>query len=353
MENKSVIVAIAISAVLISLVTGTLSVEIIKANPIPYPPAPSTDLPTLTIQTPENNSDNYANNNLELNFSVTKPDSWDSYGGMLIMPAVGSYVVWVYLDGTLKYHSLNLGSPGVFVTNYIAVFKNLTAQLHSIKLSILATTYYGDSHLTYESNINQTAFFSIDADSKTIWFVMEPLIVEREPYPSYLLPLLPLPSPTPSRYQVKAPITIRLEEPPLPPEISNISVANQTFNSNGIPLTFNLNTVASWMAYSLDDKANITISGNTTLADVKEGSHSIVVYANDTIGNMGASQTAFFTVELLPSPSPTVMASSSSTVPEFTFAAVLILAIATGLVAAAFSRQGKFRGKSRKEAECL
>jgi hypothetical protein len=346
MSTKAAVRATLIVSLLISLVTGTLFVEVTKANPMPYPPTPSTDLPTLTIQTPENNSDTYANNNLELNFSVTKPDSWDSYGGMLIMPAVGSYVVWVYLDGTLKYYSLNLGSPGIFVTTYIAVFKNLTAQQHTITLSILATTYYGDSPLKYESNINQTAFFSIDADSKTIWFVMEPQTVEREPYPSYLLPLLPLPSPTPSRYQVKDPITIHLEDPPLPPEISNISVTNQTFNSNVIPLTFNVNTDTSWMAYSLDDKTNITISGNTTLANVTEGSHSIVVYANDTTGNMVTSQTAYFTVNPSPSPSPTSTSSPaaipSPTIPEFpTYATLPLLAAAATFIACTKRRKNK------------
>jgi hypothetical protein len=33
-----------------------------------------------------------------------------------------------------------------------------------------------------------------------------------------------------------------------------------------------------------------------TLTGLAEGTHSIVIYANDTTGNMGASETIFFTI---------------------------------------------------------
>jgi len=50
------------------------------------------------------------------------------------------------------------------------------------------------------------------------------------------------------------------------------------------------------MAYSLDNQANQTINGNCTLTGLTVGTHSIVVYANDTFGNMGKSETVTFTV---------------------------------------------------------
>jgi hypothetical protein len=297
-----------------------LPINSANANPMTYPPAPSTDLPTLVIQTPENYSDTYAGNTLELNFTITKPKSWDSYGGIMSMPAVGYYTVMVYLDETQKYLQPNLGSPGRLVANYVAVFKNLTTGQHTIKIDVLANTLYGyEDSLDYRSDIVQTVLFRIDEDSKTIWFVVEPQTTERAPYPSYLLPLLPLPSPTPSRYQVKDPITIRLEDPP-PPEISNLSVANQTFSSKDIPLSFNVNVNSTrswiaWMAYSLDNQANITTEGNTTLFGVSEGVHGIVVYANNSEGYMSASEAVNFTVTLPPTPSltPTPIPTPSAT----------------------------------------
>ncbi|MFQ6074435.1 MAG: hypothetical protein ACE5KC_04360, partial [Candidatus Bathyarchaeia archaeon] len=46
-----------------------------------------------------------------------------------------------------------------------------------------------------------------------------------------------------------------------------------------------------------DGQMNVTISGNTTLSALSNGSHSLVVYAKDTAGNTGASETISFSIE--------------------------------------------------------
>ena len=74
--NKKAFTEAFIPSLLFSLVAGTMLVEVARGNPITYPDAPSTDLPTLKIQPPQNHSETYASNTLKLNFSVTKPDSW-------------------------------------------------------------------------------------------------------------------------------------------------------------------------------------------------------------------------------------------------------------------------------------
>jgi hypothetical protein len=51
------------------------------------------------------------------------------------------------------------------------------------------------------------------------------------------------------------------------------------------------------MGYSLDGEANVTFTGNITLNGLEFGSHSLVVYANDTVGNMGATENVNFTIE--------------------------------------------------------
>jgi hypothetical protein len=89
-----------------------------------------------------------------------------------------------------------------------------------------------------------------------------------------------------------------------PPIISNLSFENKTYNQNDLSLNFTIDESASWIGYCLDGKANITIAGNTTLNGLTEGSHSIVVYANDTARNVGASETVTFTVDT-PEPFPT------------------------------------------------
>jgi SagB-type dehydrogenase family enzyme len=81
------------------------------------------------------------------------------------------------------------------------------------------------------------------------------------------------------------------------PAISMISPENKTYNTNDVALTFNVDEPYSWMGYSLDDRANVTISGNTTLSGVPDGFHHVSVYANDTAGNIGASSTVYFAVD--------------------------------------------------------
>lgn len=78
--------------------------------------------------------------------------------------------------------------------------------------------------------------------------------------------------------------------------ISILSPENTTYAVSRLPLTFTANASISWAGYSLDGQSNITTVANTTLADIAEGSHSIVVYANGTAGLMGSSQTVYFTV---------------------------------------------------------
>jgi hypothetical protein len=46
-----------------------------------------------------------------------------------------------------------------------------------------------------------------------------------------------------------------------------------------------------YVAYSLDGQTNMTLTGNTTLPELSFGSHSLTVYANDTVGLFGASET--------------------------------------------------------------
>jgi hypothetical protein len=80
------------------------------------------------------------------------------------------------------------------------------------------------------------------------------------------------------------------------PSILIISPENKTYHPENISLTFNVNETTSDMHYSLDNLANVTTVGNTTLTDLSDGSHSLVVYANDIAGNLGKSETVNFTI---------------------------------------------------------
>lgn len=86
----------------------------------------------------------------------------------------------------------------------------------------------------------------------------------------------------------------------IPPRIHILSPANRTYLDKGLPLNLALTEPTSWIGYSVDHQNNVTISGNTTLFNLPEGEHTVAVYANDTRGNMGWSDTVHFTLHTLP-----------------------------------------------------
>ena len=89
-----------------------------------------------------------------------------------------------------------------------------------------------------------------------------------------------------------------------PPNISILSDETKTYATADVSLTFTVDESVSWMGYSLDGQANVTISGNTTLYGLPDGSHSLIVYARDAAGNTGASGTISFTIETSAEPPP-------------------------------------------------
>ncbi len=89
------------------------------------------------------------------------------------------------------------------------------------------------------------------------------------------------------------------------PQISLVSPQNTSYSTSSlpysIPLTFTINEPVNWIGYSLDNQNNITITGNTTISIPTSGSHNIRVYANNSFGNIGASNKVFFIVnEVIP-----------------------------------------------------
>ncbi len=81
------------------------------------------------------------------------------------------------------------------------------------------------------------------------------------------------------------------------PAIEKISIENKTYSQNSLQLNYpTLDEPTSWIGYSLDNQNNVTIGGNTTLTDITVGSHSIQIFANDTVGNMAAMNTTYFAI---------------------------------------------------------
>jgi hypothetical protein len=99
--------------------------------------------------------------------------------------------------------------------------------------------------------------------------------------------------------------TVKDATPPVVTIISPKSITYETeTSSTSIPLTYKVNEPADWVGYSLDDAANKTLTGNTTLTNLELGSHTLTVHANDTSGNMGHSSVSFKVDKEKPPPPP-------------------------------------------------
>ena len=94
-------------------------------------------------------------------------------------------------------------------------------------------------------------------------------------------------------------ISVSGAKPPdtVPPAISVLSPENVVYIQNAVPLNLATDEETPWIGYSLDKLENATISDNVTLSGLPDGLHELTVYANDTTGNMGHSETISFTVK--------------------------------------------------------
>jgi hypothetical protein len=90
--------------------------------------------------------------------------------------------------------------------------------------------------------------------------------------------------------------TVEFTVDTVPPVVSVLGLENETFVEPEVPLSFVTDESTSRISYVLDAQANVTIDRNATLTGLSKGSHNVTVYVWDNAGNIGASETIFFTV---------------------------------------------------------
>ena len=85
-----------------------------------------------------------------------------------------------------------------------------------------------------------------------------------------------------------------------PPEVTIISPLSITYNTSSVILklsrsdNFGINT----SLYSVDGAANLTYSAPTTVTELANGTHNIVVFTNDSVGNVNITS-VFFSVDII------------------------------------------------------
>ncbi len=83
-------------------------------------------------------------------------------------------------------------------------------------------------------------------------------------------------------------------------KFSVLSPKNKIYVSTNVPFEIAVNRIFFRTSYSLDGEANVTIIGNTTLTGLSEGPHNIIVFIEDTPGNISASDIVQFTIDTSP-----------------------------------------------------
>ncbi|MGD8505491.1 MAG: right-handed parallel beta-helix repeat-containing protein [Candidatus Bathyarchaeota archaeon] len=249
--------------------------------------------PEISILSPENKA--YSTKDVPLTFTVSEPTVWIGYSlnGQINVSITGNITLVDLPDGV---HSLsiyandtlgNMGSSDVVFTidtlpPDIAILspRNMTYGTSSISLSFTVdepTSWIGYS---LDGQVNQTVTGNTTLSGLT----------------NELHDIIVYANDTAGNIGLSDQIYFTVLDV-TPPDISVLSPENKTYVTNEISLDFAVDESVTWMAYSLDNEANVTITGNMTLSELAEGSHSLTVYANDTAGNNGASETVYFTIE--------------------------------------------------------
>ena len=124
----------------ISILIGVQAVEGVDANPVPWSYTPNQENPILAIETPQNHS-NYKCN-VNVNFSVTTPVSWNAYYQPLT-PSRIYYIgeldsIQVSLDGNLikRYQYSDLNQD-----RYILTLNDTSTGSHELNITLLSFTY--------------------------------------------------------------------------------------------------------------------------------------------------------------------------------------------------------------------
>jgi hypothetical protein len=189
-----------------------------------------------------------------------------------------------------------------------SVSKPIAWSLYSLNNAANVTIFDNTTISNYNPGSNNVTVYAVSeagnvGASETIHFTMINGIWQNKAYlPSPIYPVVSVFSPQNVAYNTSnVPLSLTIDGP-----ISlDASVFN--FSSNGLVHFY---PKVLWVGYSLDGQNNITLLGNTTLTSLPAGAHNITVYAKDTYGNIGSSQTIFFTTTTEPFPTITFFAVS-------------------------------------------
>jgi hypothetical protein len=256
-----------ISVLLLSVMVGVQLVFLAEANPYyqagPTPPPQDAKPPKISVSSPESDSI-LASNDILLKFNATVGESTTPY--LTIISKVHYKADWQQSNTT------------VYIDSFVY------------------------DHGAVESSLNQVDFSRNLTDIPDGNHSITIYAIEKGWYVSAGGPVSPLG--VVHDFSISNSYIVNFTIDTTPPNISLLSLENETYNAEGIPLNFAVNEAISQISYVLDGTENVTVSGNVTLSGLSEGKHNVTVYAWDAAGNIGASETVTFTIAKPEPPEP-------------------------------------------------
>jgi hypothetical protein len=276
--------------VLISTVVISQNGSSAMANPVWVPNVPNepiTTPPTISISSPVFN-ETFISPLVTITFRIDEPEQWFEYNASI---------------GTPPYHEVTTPYIDNMVAgNITSVYYILNGERQNLSVPVLPAFHPTNGslprYLSYSIPLNLTSGrYSVQIGVEANDFYLTYYAVTHGGYIS-----------TVSLHAVSDEVTFDVSLP----QPSILSPENMIYNGSSVPLQFKIgNSSVSWIGYSLDGKANVTVTGNTTLTGLTNGEHSVTVYTNDTYGNMGASETIHFNANV-PEPFPTALIIAAS-----------------------------------------
>lgn len=139
--------ALTLISALLLVVVASPFLRLASANPVPWPSTPIQDKPSLTIESPANNTV-YKNGELYINLTVTEPDSWRREAPIPPYAIVAS--VNASLDGNSVYssgtYSSNINYSAIKVwydgSSHFSIPQQSSPGLHVLNVTVLSYSYY-------------------------------------------------------------------------------------------------------------------------------------------------------------------------------------------------------------------
>ena len=253
---------------------------------------PDTTSPTVVIVSPENKA--YSVTDVSLTFTLSEPTSWIGYsidGGANVTIAGnttlsrlpnGSHSIVVYARDLAG----NIGSSNVI---------DFTVDTSPPNISLLSpqNQIYNTTNIPLTITVDETVAwigYSVDGQTNVSISGSITLIGLADGTHSIVVYARDLAG------NIAPSATVYFTTDTISPSVSILSPQNTTYDTTDIPLTITINETTSWIGYSLDGQANMMINGNATLTTLSAGSHNLIVYAKDMVGNTGHSETFYFSI---------------------------------------------------------